>query len=87
MVVLQGLGHESEKYGGDILLSGQEALQEINRQVDGWTDCALKVFNRHRGDGGENHPDHDDMLKMNEVGKDGIINAPLLLHPAYVPEI
>ena len=49
------------------MLSGQEALQEINKQVDGWTDCALKVFNRHRGEGGENHPDHDDMMRMNEV--------------------
>ncbi|ELU17826.1 hypothetical protein CAPTEDRAFT_221957 [Capitella teleta] len=60
------LGHESEKFGGDILLSGQEALQEITRLVESWTDCALKVFNRHRGENGEDHPDHLNMLNMNE---------------------
>lgn len=39
----------------------------IRRQVEGWTDCALNVFTRHRGEDGSNYPDHNEMLKMNEV--------------------
>ena len=58
---------ENEKFGGDTLLSGQEDLSKIGRMTDGWTDCALTVFNRHRGEAGESYPDHEEMLKMNEV--------------------
>ena len=63
----QMLSSESDKFGGDTLLSGQEALHQVHKMMDGWTDAALKVFNRHRQDDGNNYPDHDDMLRMNEV--------------------
>lgn len=33
----------------------------------GWTDSALKIFNRHQSEDGKNYPEHEDMLKMNEV--------------------
>ncbi len=61
------LYNESEKFGGDVLLGGEESLHEIKLKMEGWTDHALKVFNRHRGEDGANYPDHDEMLKMNEV--------------------
>ena len=61
------LYNESEKFGGDVLLGGEESLHEIKLKMEGWTDHALKVFNRHRGEDGTNYPDHDEMLKMNEV--------------------
>lgn len=60
------LGRESEKFGGDILLNGQEQLMVIRRQMDGWTDNALKVFNRHRKEPNVNHPSHDSMNILNE---------------------
>ena len=63
----QLLSNQSEKFGGDTLLTGQEALLLIRKMMDGWTDCALKVFNRHRGEDGSNYPDHEEMIKMNEV--------------------
>lgn len=65
--MFQLLSGDNEKFGGDTLLSGQEDLKNIRRMTDGWTDCSLSVFNRHRGEAGENYPDHDEMLKMNEV--------------------
>ena len=64
---LQLLGKETEKFGGDTLLNGQEQLHQIKRQMEGWTDNALKVFGRHRGLEGRQHPDQENMAKMNEV--------------------
>ncbi|XP_021363514.1 axonemal dynein light chain domain-containing protein 1-like isoform X7 [Mizuhopecten yessoensis] len=60
------LGRESEKFGGDTLLNGQEQLMVIRRQMDGWTDNALKVFNRHRKEPNVNHPSQDSMNILNE---------------------
>ncbi|XP_064649134.1 axonemal dynein light chain domain-containing protein 1-like isoform X2 [Lineus longissimus] len=60
------LSEETEKFGGDIMLSMQEELTKIKHEMYGWTDAALKVFNRHRGEDGSNYPDHDAMLKMND---------------------
>lgn len=64
---LQVLGKESEKFGGDTLLNGQEQLMLIRKQMDGWTDNALKVFTRHRKDGQKSHPDQENMMQLNEV--------------------
>lgn len=61
------MGKETEKFGGDMLLNGQEQLMNIRRQMDGWTDNALKVFNRHRKEASINHPDHERMNVMNEA--------------------
>jgi hypothetical protein len=65
--LLQVLGKEAEKFGGDTLLNGQEKLSFIRQQMDGWTDNALKVFSRHRKEGAQNHPDQDGMMTLNEV--------------------
>ena len=64
---LQLLGKETEKFGGDTLLNGQEQLHQIKQTMEGWTDNALKVFGRHRGLEGRQHPDHINMVKLNEV--------------------
>ena len=64
---LQLLGKETEKFGGDTLLNGQEQLHQIKQQMDGWTDSALRVFSRHRGLEGRQHPDQVAMVKLNEV--------------------
>ena len=61
------LGKETEKFGGDTLLNGQEQLHQIKQQMDGWTDSALRVFSRHRGLEGRQHPDQVAMVKLNEV--------------------
>ncbi|CAH1787293.1 unnamed protein product [Owenia fusiformis] len=71
------LSQQVEKFSGDTLLSSQDLLQNLRLQMHGWTECALKVFGRHHTDSGENYPDHEDMLKMNE-------EVELLLQQFYV---
>ena len=58
---------EAEKFGGEILLEGEESLYEITKRVEGWTDCALKVFGRHKSEDGTNYPDHEHMKTLNLV--------------------
>lgn len=60
------LSKESEKYGGETLLEGQDKLTLIRYQMEGWTDNALKVFGRHRKDPTKNHPDQDRMVTLNQ---------------------
>ncbi|XP_052221948.1 axonemal dynein light chain domain-containing protein 1-like isoform X3 [Dreissena polymorpha] len=60
------LGRETEKFGGDTLLNGQEQLHFIKLQMDGWTDNALQMFGRHRTIDGENHPDQKHMMDLND---------------------
>ena len=67
MVVFQVLAGEQEKFGGDILLTGQEDLTRVRRQMEGWTDCAMKVFGRHKTEDGGDYPDQDEMINVNEV--------------------
>ena len=54
-------------YGGDNLLNSQEELSQIRREMDGWTDAALKVFGRHRGPDNKTHQDQHSMHALNEV--------------------
>ncbi|KAL4218861.1 Axonemal dynein light chain domain-containing protein 1 [Mactra antiquata] len=61
------LGKETEKFGGDMLLNGQEQLHMIKQQMEGWTDNALLVLSRHRGSEDTTHPDQINMLNLNEV--------------------
>lgn len=58
---------EAEKFGGEILLEGEESLYDITKRVEGWTDCALKVFGRHKSEDGTNYPDHEHMKTINLV--------------------
>ena len=37
------LNHVAERFTGETLLSREDELDRMNRQVDGWTDVALKV--------------------------------------------
>ena len=60
---------ESEKFGGEILLEAEESLYEITKRVEGWTDCAINVFGRHKSEDGRNYPDHEHMKTMNLVRK------------------
>ncbi|XP_059177935.1 axonemal dynein light chain domain-containing protein 1-like isoform X2 [Physella acuta] len=57
---------ETEMYGGDNLLNTQDELSRIQREMEGWTDCALKVFRRHRRNDGKTHPDQENMIALNE---------------------
>jgi hypothetical protein len=51
----------------ETLLEGQDKLTLIRLQMEGWTDNALKVFQRHRKDPTRNHPDQERMVKLNQV--------------------
>ena len=62
------LSKEAEMFGGDLLLSSQDELTQIRREMEGWTDNALKVFGRHRGTNNTIHPDQTAMLNLNDVG-------------------
>lgn len=41
------LNQEAEHFTGETLLSREDELYQMNRQVDGWTDVALKVNNNN----------------------------------------
>lgn len=43
------LNLEAEHFTGETLLSREDELYQMNRQVDGWTDVALKVNNNDYG--------------------------------------
>jgi len=58
---------ESEKFGGDTVLTGQEFMTSIRNQMYNWTDNAMKIFTRHQMEVGKEHPDEIDMMKMNNV--------------------
>ncbi|KAK7095467.1 axonemal dynein light chain domain-containing protein 1-like [Littorina saxatilis] len=60
------LSKEAEFFGGDLLLSKQDELAQIRKEMEGWTDNALKVFSRHRGTTGATHADKKAMLALNE---------------------
>ena len=64
---LQVLSKEAEFFGGDLLLSNQDELTHIRKEMEGWTDNALKVFGRHRGTTGSAPPDQKAMIALNEV--------------------
>ena len=40
------LNQEAEHFTGETLLSREEELYHMNKEVDGWTDVALKVNNK-----------------------------------------
>jgi hypothetical protein len=54
-------------FGGDTLLRNQDELAAIRKEVEGWTDNALLVFGRHRGNTGSVHPEQTTMIALNEV--------------------
>nr|XP_006825300.1 PREDICTED: axonemal dynein light chain domain-containing protein 1-like [Saccoglossus kowalevskii] len=61
------INKEVEKFGGDVLLSFEESMYHINKQMEGWTETALKVFSRHLSDDGTEFPAHEKMLVMNKL--------------------
>lgn len=59
------LNQEAEHFTGETLLSREEELYQMNKEVDGWTDVALKVFSRHQSQDGTRWPQHEVMLQLN----------------------
>ncbi|KAK3723089.1 hypothetical protein RRG08_037283 [Elysia crispata] len=62
----EAIVRETDVYGGDNLLNSQEELAQIRREMEGWTDAALKVFGRHRGPDNKTHQDQHSMHALNE---------------------
>ncbi|XP_077986638.1 axonemal dynein light chain domain-containing protein 1-like isoform X2 [Glandiceps talaboti] len=60
------INKEVEKFGGDVLLSFEESMYQIHKQMEGWTETALKIFSRHLADDGTEFPAHEKMLAMNK---------------------
>lgn len=42
------LNQEAEHFTGETLLTREEELLHMSKEVDGWTDVALKVENKNR---------------------------------------
>lgn len=49
------IGDDSERFGGDVLLSNQELLIKMAKEVEEWTDIGITVYERHRSDSGESY--------------------------------
>lgn len=62
----KSLSKEADLFGGDLLLSNQEELSHIRKEMEGWTDNALKMFGRHRRASAGPHPGQKSMLLLNE---------------------
>ncbi|XP_065830228.1 axonemal dynein light chain domain-containing protein 1-like [Oscarella lobularis] len=69
------MSQESERFTGDTVLEWQEKLQKISKQVEGWTETAIQLFNRHRAVKEDSKEESDDerlandeeMKKVNET--------------------
>ncbi|XP_071947240.1 axonemal dynein light chain domain-containing protein 1-like isoform X2 [Antedon mediterranea] len=64
--ISMNLNKEVERFGGDILLGHEESMYKISKQTEQWTEIALKIFNRHRPDNGQEYADHENLLIMNK---------------------
>ncbi|XP_071115667.1 axonemal dynein light chain domain-containing protein 1-like [Haliotis cracherodii] len=62
----ENLSKEAEVFAGDLLLSNEDELIHIRKEMDGWTDSALKVFGRHSGLDGRSHQEQDNMIVLND---------------------
>lgn len=60
------ISKDGERFGGDMLLSNQETLNEMKREVLAWTDMALTVYRRHKPEQQDIHPLSN---TMNEIGE------------------
>lgn len=60
----QILNKEVEKFGGDVLLTREDSLEQIQKQVDSWTETALQVFNRHKPNDGSENPNQEKLENM-----------------------
>lgn len=56
----------AEKFTGDSVLDWQEKLANISKQVEGWTETAISVFNRHKM-GEDSEDQRKEKLKMHEL--------------------
>lgn len=59
------LNQEAELFTGETLLSREEELHQMNKEVDYWTDVALKIFSRHQAEDGTRLPQHEVMSLLN----------------------
>lgn len=64
--MLQG---ELDKFSGNTLLSNNDALNDIEGEINGWTECGVQVFNRHKHQDEYPH-DYKVMIKLNKVCHD-----------------
>ncbi|XP_071820220.1 axonemal dynein light chain domain-containing protein 1-like isoform X2 [Apostichopus japonicus] len=60
----QVLNKEVEKFGGDVLLTREDSLEQVQKQVDVWTETALQVFNRHKPTDSINNPNQEKLEEM-----------------------
>ncbi|XP_067017246.1 axonemal dynein light chain domain-containing protein 1-like isoform X2 [Acropora muricata] len=59
------LNEEAELFTGETLLAREEELHLMNKEVDCWTDVAVKIFSRHQSEDGSRWPQHEVMLQFN----------------------
>jgi len=58
---------EIERFSGDVLLSCEDSLVEMNIIVDDWNEAALKIFNQHPSvNSNERRVEHELMLSLNK---------------------
>lgn len=59
------ISKNGERFGGDMLLSNQETLNDMKREVVAWTEIALVVYRRHKPENEDIHPLSN---AMSEIG-------------------
>lgn len=59
--------NETDFFGGVNLLNSRDALSQIRKEVEGWTDSALNMFGRHRGNDNKIHQEQISMDELNKV--------------------
>ncbi|XP_055896858.1 axonemal dynein light chain domain-containing protein 1-like isoform X1 [Biomphalaria glabrata] len=62
----EAIANETAHFEGDNLLNKQDQLSHIRHEVEGWTDCALRVFRWHRGIDRKTHQHQESMQILNE---------------------
>lgn len=57
---------EAERFTGDILLSCEDDLLQLNTCVDLWIETAMKIFCNHPSQDGSWHAQHNAMMSLNK---------------------
>ncbi|CAK8690820.1 unnamed protein product [Clavelina lepadiformis] len=61
------LSDDSERFGGDLLLTNQEQLNHMTKEAQAWTEIGWEVYRRHKTDNGESFPLSKTMMNLNDT--------------------
>ena len=56
-------------FSGEVLLSSQDVLNAMRKQIEGWSNCAIKVFSRHSNSSSDQLSFQRELSEMADVSR------------------